>query len=170
MMTTQGRNQRTVAWNERLVQEEYEEFEMHGFNDEPTACFSSFVPSPFLLDGLEWPSANHYFQAQKFVDEDYKEAIRSQPDSFSASTLGKNRGKPIQQDWDQKRYAVMEKAVEAKFSQNADMRAVLLATSKAILCHNPEDGFWGDGIGCGGSHLNSMGKILMATREKLAEK
>ncbi|KAF9577521.1 hypothetical protein BGW38_007217, partial [Lunasporangiospora selenospora] len=29
--------------------------------------FSNFYPSPIFVDGLEWPTTEHYFQAQKFA-------------------------------------------------------------------------------------------------------
>jgi len=83
-----------------------------------------------------------------------------------ASTLGKNRGRPIRENWNELRYSIMAKVVEEKFRQNVDMRNILLSTTQPINCHNPEDGFWGDGVGCGGKHLNSMGKILVEVREK----
>lgn len=167
MMTDQGKSSRVTVWENRTPNPNFEEFEMHGFNEGPLACFASFFPSPVTVDGKLWPSANHYFQAQKFVDEDYQEEIRAQPDAFLASTKGKNRGKPIVDGWDNKRYAVMAKVVEEKFRQNPELRTILLSTSKPILCHNPEDGFWGDGVGCGGTNQNSMGKILEDVRTKL---
>jgi len=100
----------------------------------------------------------------------YQEQIRNTPDPFAASMLGKNRSKPIISDWNSVRYSFMEKAIEAKFRQNTVLRQILLEKTdgKYILCHNPEDGYWGDGIGCGGNHENNLGKILMAVREKLS--
>lgn len=34
---------------------------------EEYGCFSNFSPHCFELDGLYWPTSEHYFQAQKFV-------------------------------------------------------------------------------------------------------
>lgn len=38
--------------------------------------FSNFAAFPFMLDGKQWPTSEHYFQAQKFKDETYQEKIR----------------------------------------------------------------------------------------------
>ena len=37
--------------------------------------FSNFAPFPIVLDGQQWPTSEHYFQAQKFTDESYREKI-----------------------------------------------------------------------------------------------
>jgi len=65
----------------------------------------------------------------------------------------------------------MALAIEAKFRQNPHLAKILLEDTgtKPILCHNPEDGFWGDGVGCGGSRENKLGSILMNVREKLRQ-
>lgn len=34
---------------------------------EPFGCFSNFAPAAFELDGVWWPSSEHYYQVQKFV-------------------------------------------------------------------------------------------------------
>jgi predicted NAD-dependent protein-ADP-ribosyltransferase YbiA (DUF1768 family) len=34
--------------------------------------FSNFAPYPIVLDGLTWPTSEHYFQAQKIDDEAYQ--------------------------------------------------------------------------------------------------
>ena len=37
-------------------------------------CFSNFSPHPIDLDGKRWPTAEHYFQAQKFENPEHQEA------------------------------------------------------------------------------------------------
>ena len=39
----------------------------YGVGDEHGA-FSNFAPYPISLDGRRWPTSEHYFQAQKFLD------------------------------------------------------------------------------------------------------
>ncbi|HKC73877.1 MAG TPA: NADAR family protein, partial [Chloroflexota bacterium] len=34
--------------------------------EKPYGCFSNFSPHGFELDGVWWPTSEHYFQAQKF--------------------------------------------------------------------------------------------------------
>ena len=39
-------------------------------------CFSNFSSHGFELEGLWWPTSEHYFQAQKFAGTPYAEQIR----------------------------------------------------------------------------------------------
>ena len=39
-------------------------------------CFSNFAPYPVNLAGKQWPTSEHYFQAQKFAGTEHEEAIR----------------------------------------------------------------------------------------------
>ena len=39
--------------------------------------FSNFAPYPIDIDGTEWASVEHYYQAQKFLDDAMREEIRS---------------------------------------------------------------------------------------------
>lgn len=34
--------------------------------------FSNFAARPIKVDGNTWPTSEHYFQAQKFLDEKYR--------------------------------------------------------------------------------------------------
>jgi N-glycosidase YbiA len=145
-------------------------FEFHGIVSEKYAGFSNFVSSSFELDGETWPTANHYFQAAKFAgtDDGWKDKIRLAATPFDASRMGKSREHPIQSDWDVSRDKAMYKAVHAKFQQNADLALLLKGTGNSrILCHNTSDGWWGDGVGCGGTALNKLGNILEEVRATL---
>ena len=60
----------------------------------------------------------------------------------------------------------MRKVVLAKFTQHADLRAILLGTGDALLVeHTENDSYWADGGD--GSGLNRLGQILMSVREEL---
>jgi len=60
----------------------------------------------------------------------------------------------------------MLEAVRAKFSQHADLRALLVGTGDALLVeHTARDDYWGDG---GDGHgKNRLGQILMQVRAEL---
>ncbi len=111
---------------------------------------SNFAIAPFDLDGLRWPSVEHFFQASKFsaVDADYYESFSlqsgsalSKGDGAAAKSAGGRRGRPMtpQQiaDWETRKWAVMRRALEAKYRQNALHREALLATWPAKLTHRP---------------------------------
>lgn len=44
----------------------------------------------FVLDGLYWPSIEHYYQAQKFAGTDYAEQIRLAVKPMDAKRLGQS--------------------------------------------------------------------------------
>jgi ribA/ribD-fused uncharacterized protein len=133
---------------------------------EPCGEFSNFAPFPIELDGKLWPSSEHYFQAQKFIDLDHIEAIRAMRSPMSAARMGRSRSHPIRDDWDDVKDAIMHKAVTAKFSQHEALRQLLLATGEAeIIEHTKNDSYWGDGGDESGQ--NKLGKILMQVRSEL---
>lgn len=128
--------------------------------------FSNFSRHGFVLDGLWWPSSEHYFQAQKFVGTEHVELIRSAQTPKEAAELGRDRRRPLRADWEQVKDDVMRAAVRAKFRAHADLRAELLATGDEELIENaPGDYYWG--CGADGSGKNMLGRILMELRAEL---
>jgi ribA/ribD-fused uncharacterized protein len=74
----------------------------------------------------------------------------------------------LRRDWETIKDSIMREAVLAKFTQHADLRAILLGTGDAILVENsPTDDYWGCGAHGGGR--NKLGKILMSVREQLRQ-
>ena len=129
--------------------------------------FSNFAAFPIQLDGKRWPTSEHYFQAQKFEDPKEREQVRKAKTPSVAARLGRDRKKKLRRDWESAKVNVMRKAVEAKFRQHEDLRALLLGTGDAKLVeHTENDDYWGDGGD--GSGKNMLGIILMDLRAKLA--
>jgi len=61
---------------------------------------------------------------------------------------------------------IMYEVVLAKFSQYSGIQSILLGTGTLPLVENAlHDPYWG--IGCSGTGVNKLGKILMHTREVL---
>ena len=128
--------------------------------------FSNFSRHGVELDGKWWKTAEHYFQAQKFHDEVYKEKIRRALDPKTAANLGRSRKVPIRGDWEQVKDDVMRKAVLKKFQTHKELRALLLSTgSEEIVENAPGDYYWG--CGADGTGKNMLGKILQETRKIL---
>lgn len=88
--------------------------------------FSNFAPFPIELDGERWPTSEHYFQAQKFIDEAHIKAICEANSPMIAARLGRSRKVPLRPDWESVKDSVMRKAVLAKFTQHADLKELLL--------------------------------------------
>ncbi len=133
---------------------------------EAYGAFSNFAPSPIELDGLRWPTVEHYFQAQKFAGTPHVEAIRLAPSPTIAARMGRSRARPLRSDWDLVKDEIMLRAVRAKFAQHADLATLLLSTRDALIVERSRrDGYWGDGGD--GTGANKLGQILMQLRAEL---
>ena len=128
--------------------------------------FSNFAAYPIVLDGVVWPTSEHYFQAQKFADPQIAEQIRRSPSAGDAAGIGRRRDLPLRPGWSAARVSVMRRAVDAKFSQNRQLADLLLGTGTARLVeHTANDRFWADaGDGTG---TNMLGRILADQRSAL---
>jgi N-glycosidase YbiA len=128
--------------------------------------FSNFAPYPITLRGKRWPTTEHFFQAQKFVNARDQEEVRAAKTPMIAARMGRDRKRKLRRDWERVKIGIMREAVEAKFRQHDDLRALLLETGDARLVeHTENDDFWGDGGD--GSGRNELGRVLMAVREAL---
>lgn len=131
--------------------------------------FSNFSRHRLHLDGKSWPTSEHYFQAQKFLEAGLREEIRRAATPMLAAQMGRDRRKPLRRDWESVKDEVMLVAVRAKFSQHAELTALLLSTGAAQLVeHTQNDSYWGDGGD--GRGRNRLGQILMQVREELRQK
>lgn len=134
---------------------------------EPYGEFSNFSPYPVRLKGVDWPTSEHYFQAQKFAGTLHEEEVRLARSPRIAARMGRSRKRPLRPDWEQVKDAIMLEAVRAKFTQQPRLRKRLLETGDApIVEHTPKDRYWGDGGD--GTGLNRLGEILMRVRSELA--
>ena len=132
----------------------------------PYGCFSNFSRHGFELDGLYWPTSEHYFQAQKFKGTPYLEKVRLARTPKEAARLGRRRDWPLRVDWEQIKDDVMRRAVLRKFETHADIRAVLLSTAvEELIEDSPTDAYWGCGAERTGQ--NKLGQILMEVRALL---
>ena len=130
--------------------------------------FSNFALYPVKINGKEWPTTEHYFQAQKFDDTSYQKKIQRAHSPMKAAELGRSRKVKIKRNWDKIKDNVMHDAVYAKFTQYEELYGLLLNTEDSVLVeHTKNDDYWGDGGD--GSGKNMLGKILMKVREKLKE-
>jgi N-glycosidase YbiA len=143
---------------------------------------SHFWPAPIVIDAREWPTAEHYYQAQKSTDPGYREAIRQAatparakklaakphaPQRISHRSWSRTNGTLLREDWFEVKLDIMRRADHAKFIQHPDLTAALLATEDTELVEDsPFDPYWG--IGRNGQGLNWAGRVLMEIRQELA--
>lgn len=130
--------------------------------------FSNFAYFPIKLDGKLWHTTEHYFQAQKFIDQAYQEKIRKATSPMMAARLGRDRKQKLRKDWESVKNDVMKKALTAKFTQHEDLKILLLSTGEAKLIeHTENDAYWGDGGD--GKGKNYLGILLMQVREEISQ-
>ena len=131
------------------------------------AFLSNFWEVPVTYKGLTYGSNEAAFQAQKCMTEEEKMEFTQLRPSASKK-LG--RRVQLRPDWEEVKVGIMEEIVRAKFTQNEELKALLLATGEAYL---EEGNTWHDT--CGGVDAktgegqNHLGKILMKVRGELKE-
>ncbi|KAG0276171.1 hypothetical protein BGZ95_007877 [Linnemannia exigua] len=132
--------------------------------------FSNFYYAPITIAGQEWPTTEHYFQAQKFAhleDKQYVELVRLAKTPSEAAKLGRNRAFPLRPDWEEVKDDVMRDCVLQKFLQHPGLAEVLQGTGDRYLNeHTRNDRYWADGGD--GKGKNMLGVVLMETRAKIA--
>ena len=115
-----------------------------------------------------FPSAEHYYQAMKFYADDARfQTILNLKSADDARLLTKTPEYKVNRraDFDERKFAIMENALRAKFAQNKDAADMLLKTGDAVLIKSCAVCYK-----CGfgeGSGTNRLGKFLMKIREEL---
>lgn len=128
---------------------------------------SNFYRMGFILDGVMWPSSEHYYQSKKFEGTSFEATIRDALTPGQAARLGRGAQLNVRKDWDDVKISVMRVAIAAKFVQNGCLRQRLIETGQAIIVeHCSKDAFWGDGGD--GSGKNVLGALLMTLRTRLS--
>jgi ribA/ribD-fused uncharacterized protein len=130
--------------------------------------FSNFAPYPIDIDGVEWASVEHYYQAQKFLDEAMREEIRNFAKAGRVKRYATRYKASVRSDWADVKDAVMDRAVRRKFARHASLCDLLLSTGdEEIVEDAPNDYYWG--AGRDGSGQNKLGVLLMQIRAGLRE-
>jgi len=141
------------------------------------------------IDNLTYPTAEHYYQSQKFQDASYQEVIRKAETPRDAKILASQktvlgskgrwiaidelivkhlkRGVKPRPDWNNIKENVMRRALKAKFNQSILLRVKLLNTGKSNLINLSDyDSYWGTGKD--GKGKNRLGELLMELRAELS--
>jgi ribA/ribD-fused uncharacterized protein len=84
-------------------------------------CFSQWYPTPFTVDGILYPTAEHWMMAAKarlFNDDSMLEQILSSPDPKTAKALGRLVSGFDDEVWKANARRLVVEGNVAKFSQN----------------------------------------------------
>lgn len=129
--------------------------------------FSNFALFPITVEGVTWPSSEHFYQAHKFQDHDLQEKVRAAASPFLAAQMGRDPSLPMREDWDKVKDDVMLVALHAKYSQYQVLKDLLRSTNTSHLYeHTKNDCYWAD---CGDhTGKNMLGQQLMQIREEFA--
>lgn len=118
------------------------------FSKEPeNKELSNFYETNFKMDGIEYKSAEHAFEAIKaktFGDDETFAKILKAKSAQSAKSFG-NKVKGFNEEaWKEKQDEVMKSILRAKFTQNLDLRKKLLDTDDKVLANaDSRDKYWG---------------------------
>jgi ribA/ribD-fused uncharacterized protein len=113
-------------------------------------CLSQWWPSPFVVDGHTFATAEHYMmwgKANLFDDARTAERILAAEHPKQAKDLGRQVRNFDQAAWEAHRYDIVVEGNTHKFGQHDDLRAFLLGTGDRVLVEaSPLDRVWGIGL------------------------
>jgi len=145
------------------------------------ACFSQWFERSFEIDGVVYPTAEHWMMAEKarlFGDLSKLDEILVAPDPKTAKARGRQVTPFDKKRWDDAAEESVCKGNGAKFQQNPDRKEQLLGTQGKILVEAaPRDQIWGIGFGAKNEKAldplqwrgrNKLGFVLTRVREELS--
>jgi len=157
----------------------------YGETNERYSWLSNFHVAIFTLQGHQWASTEHFYQAMKSEDPEVQLQIRSAATPGQAKRLGSKCERRA--DWEEPvgtpalhdifrddRGIVVElvkdhfmyQALTAKFTQRPELREALILTGTEELQEaSPKDYYWG--VGADGSGQNKLGRMLQLVRAQL---
>lgn len=145
-------------------------------------CLSQWWPEPFTVDGVTYPTAEHWMMAGKarlFGDSAGLAAVLASGSPGAAKAAGRKVRGFDEARWVAARYGIVVAGNLAKFRSDPKSGDYLLNTGKRVLVEaSPFDRIWG--IGLGPDHqdasrpsawrgLNLLGFALMEVRERLRQ-
>lgn len=94
----------------------------------------NFFVAPFVVDGVEWETCEHYYQASKFMHDrsvhatDIVESIRGARSGPAAWSMAQKHQDFLRADWEYVKVDVMYRGVAAKYAQHPQLAEELAAT------------------------------------------
>lgn len=141
---------------------------------------SNFYPSEFTVDGKKYNCSEQYFMKKKqelFDPKNIKLAtdIMKETNPKDIKKYGRQVKFFIAEIWDENKVKAMHDGVFAKFLQNPELKAKLLATGdKSLVEASPYDMIWGIGFKKENALKNKdrwgqnlLGQVLMQVRNEL---
>jgi hypothetical protein len=144
--------------------------------------FSQWFKCDFEIDGIKYNCAEQWMMAEKarlFGDDDALNIIMEARKPAVQKATGKAVKGFDREKWEAVARDIVFKGNMAKFSQNPDLKLVLMKTQGSTLVEaSPTDRIWGIGVGISDPKAqnrgtwrgtNWLGEVLMRVREELAK-
>ena len=113
-------------------------------------AFSNWAPTPFTVDGVSFSTAEQYIMYRKcltFGDTATAEKLLSSDSPKEQKALGREAAGYIDSVWAGIRQTVAIRGLYAKFSQDAELKRLLLGTGDAVLVEcTSNDRIWACGL------------------------
>jgi ribA/ribD-fused uncharacterized protein len=120
-------------------------------------CLSQWWPAPFTVDGVSYPTAEHWMMAGKarlFRDDQALAAVLAAADPRAAKAAGRSVRGFDEEAWAAARFDLVVAGNLAKFRCNPELGVFLATTPPGVLVEaSPRDRIWG--IGMNASHPNA---------------
>ncbi|MGW2637886.1 NADAR family protein [Streptomyces sp. NPDC001348] len=158
------------------------------------SCLSQWWPSPFVVDGVEYATAEHWMMAGKarlFEDAEAERRVLAAGHPSQAKKAGRLVRGFDEAIWERERFRIVVEGSVHKFSAHPGLREFLLGTGersemgvplaggwgRVLVEASPVDRVWGIGLAADDEAAsdperwrgpNLLGFALMAARERLA--
>ena len=142
---------------------------------------SQWWPAEFEVDGVTYPTAEHYMMAEKarlFDDDEALAEILAAKSPAEAKAGGRRVRGFTDEVWREHREDIVRQASIAKFASDKQLRSYLVGTGARVLVEaSPRDRIWGIGMGRNNPAAekpsqwrgrNLLGFALMQARAELA--
>ncbi|MEV7691055.1 NADAR family protein [Streptomyces bungoensis] len=144
-------------------------------------CLSQWWPSPFVVDGVRYATAEHWMMAGKarlFGDPEAERRVLAAEHPAEAKKAGRLVRGFDEETWARERFRIVVEGSVHKFSSDDDLGLFLLNTGDRVLVEaSPVDRVWGIGLAADDEAAsdptrwrgpNLLGFALMEAREHLA--
>lgn len=144
--------------------------------------FSQWYPSLFIVDGVQYQTAEHWMMAKKaqlFNDGYAFERIIASIKPGEVKQIGREIKGFNESIWQQERYRIVKEGNYYKFLQHADFAKYLIDTGDRVIVEaSPVDNIWGIGMAEDNAQiqnpsawrgLNLLGFALMEVRYALKQ-